>query len=451
MNRIKVLHITPHLGGGVGRVLLNYLRFAGTNPYFAHMVACLDYANPNAKAKADIFGLNLYDLLAKDVPMLNGIISKADIVLVHWWNHPLLFDFLVRNELPPCRMAMWSHISGFNLPNIFTSKILAYPDMFVFTTPVSYKTQAFDALAPQIQDKIRVVWSTAGVEHVSGTCDFSNKKSGKFNVGYIGTVDYCKLHPGYLDICSRIDIPNVHFWVCGGHDEKNICQQALEMGMNQKMTFTGYVDDILGYLSKFDVLGYPLAPYHYGTCDQVLAESMACGVVPVVLANRMESYMIRNRETGIVAKDEQDYIKAVQQLYHDVRLRADLSAKAVEYARKTFTLEKLDQEWSLIFERLMKDNKEAKKWDIKGSRTKLQSSDVFLESLGEQGQIFASCCNAKTVNERDLWLEKIGSLGSLPSWHTSTKGSVHHYSRFFPQDDRLTLWRDAMLNCKQDK
>jgi len=24
MNKIKTLHITPHLGGGVGRVLLNY-------------------------------------------------------------------------------------------------------------------------------------------------------------------------------------------------------------------------------------------------------------------------------------------------------------------------------------------------------------------------------------------------------------------------------------------
>ena len=54
MNKIKILHITPHLGGGVGRVLLNYLSKVKDDNCFIHQVACLDYA---------IDGVSIYMIL----------------------------------------------------------------------------------------------------------------------------------------------------------------------------------------------------------------------------------------------------------------------------------------------------------------------------------------------------------------------------------------------------
>ena len=43
LEKNTVLHITPHLGGGVGRVLLNYLTKVKNNGRFSHEIACMDY------------------------------------------------------------------------------------------------------------------------------------------------------------------------------------------------------------------------------------------------------------------------------------------------------------------------------------------------------------------------------------------------------------------------
>ncbi len=441
---IRILHITPHLGGGVGRVLLNYLKFVKKDSSFFHETACLDYANGQAKNEAAAYSFVLKEKMAWDIPGLKSMVADADIVLVHWWNHPLLFDFLVRNDLPPCRLAFWSHISGFHPPNVFTEKILNYPDIFVFTTPVSYKAESFLNIDVKDPDRITSVWSTAGVGHVAAVSPVPHDR---FNVGYIGTVDYCKLHPGFLDLCARIDIPDVHFFVCGGPSHGQISQAASEKKLNQKMTFTGHVDDIVPYLSKFDVLGYPLAPYHYGTCDQVLAESMAAGVVPVVLQNPMEAYIVQNHKTGLIAQDEPGYVKAIEKLYHDPQLRIELSQKAQQYAKRTFTLDKLNQDWGKVFETLLKSGKAVKKWPHHLSFSKITARDIFLESLGGYADLFWSYSRTRTADGKARWLEKIALLGNLPSFQAATKGSVHHYRYFFPDDPVLALWSDAMANA----
>src|ERR1035437_9919993 len=118
-----ILHITPHLGAGVGTVVLNYLSHVSKSPFFEHQVICLDYANPQAIKNAKKVGFSLMGDMSKKEEEVLGLIAEADLVLIHWWNHPLLYDFLVREELPPSRIIFWGHISGFNPPNNFTDKI----------------------------------------------------------------------------------------------------------------------------------------------------------------------------------------------------------------------------------------------------------------------------------------------------------------------------------------
>jgi len=360
-NAIKILHITPHLGGGVGKVVLNYLSKVKDDYYFVHQVACLDYINENALDVAKNIGLMLFDKMAGKKQQLLKMIAEADIVLIHWWNHPLVYDFLVRTQLPPCRLVMWSHNSGFCPPGVYTDKILTYPDVFVFTTPVSFETKEVQNLSDEQKKILRVVWSTGGAEHVKLV---KPKEHSGFNIGYIGTVDYAKIHPNFLNICNKVNIPDVKFIVCGGSSEKEIKKEAEKLGIAEKFNFTGLVSDITEYLSIFDIFGYPLAPYHYGTCDQVLAESMAAGVVPVVLQNQMEKYMVKDGITGIVAKSEIDYIQAIQTLYNNKILRNSLSRNAREYAVKFFSVDKMAREWEVIFKEALAIPKTQKKWNI---------------------------------------------------------------------------------------
>jgi len=439
--KIKVLHITPHLGGGVGTVVLNYLSKVKDSRSFIHRVVCLDYANQNAIETAKNVGFSLSDNMSKKKPKLLNLIANSDIVLIHWWNHPLLYDFLVRTQLPPCRLVIWSHNSGFHPPGIFTEKILVYPDLFIFTTPLSYKTKEVQNLSAEQGKSLRVIWSTGGVEHVK---HIEPKKHSGFNIGYIGTVDYAKLHPDFLKICQKINVPDVKFIVCGGPSEKEIKKKAEKLGIVKKFDFTGPISNIRDYLAIFDVFGYPLSPYHYGTCDQVLQEAMAAGVVPVVLANPMESYMVQNGVTGIVAKNEDEYIKALQNLYYNHELRNLLSKNAKKYAIHKFSLRKLINDWERVFNEVLIFPRKVRKWRIDKDKKDISPKDVFLESLGDYGKDFSSYCNAKNNKEKKEAIEKIKKLAKFPNWRSETKGTVHHYHSFFPQDKYLSLFSKIM-------
>lgn len=437
----KILHITPHLGGGVGKVLLNYLSKAKEDNSFAHKVACLDYANENAVKTAENIGIPLIDNMFKKKQKLLEMIADSDITLIHWWNHPLLYDFLVRERLPKSRIIIWSHISGFYPPQVFTKKILQYPDLFVFTTPISRETRKVKNLSKIQKKSLRVIWSTSGVER---TKLIKLKKHSGFNVGYIGTVDYAKMHPKFLNICARINIPDAKFIICGGSNEREIKKEAEKLNIAKKFTFTGPVLDIAEYLSIFDIFGYPLASYHYGTCDQSLQESMAAGVVPVVLKNQMEKYMVKNKVTGIVAKNENYYIKAVQILYKNKKLRNSLAQNAKKYAIKNFSLNKMAREWKIIFKEMLTIPKTVKKWAIAKKSNKIRPSDVFLESLDDYGKNFTLYLKNKTKGE-----EKIKKLAQSANWQSKTKGTTHHYNFFFPKDSYLLSWSQLMKKNNQ--
>ena len=444
----KIIHITPHLGGGVGKVILNYLAKVKNDPSFKHKVICLDYANQKAVDSAKNICLGLSDKMSGQGKRLSEMIAKADIVLVHWWNHPLLYDFLVRMHLPPCRLIIWSHIAGFSPPNNFTNKIIEYPDLFVFTTPVSFETEEVKNLFDKQKKILRVVWSTGGIKHVKNVKPKAHKG---FNVGYIGTVDYAKLHPNFLDICNKVNIPDVKFIVCGGQNEKEIKKEAEKMGIAEKFNFTGPVSDITKYLSTFDIFGYPLAPYHYGTCDQTLQESMAAGVVPVVLANPMESYMVKDGVTGIVAKDKDEYARALKDLYRDSEGRNFLSKDAKKYALETFSLGKMVNEWDKIFNEALTFPKTIKKWEIDKGSSEITAKDVFLEALGGYGKDFIFYCNAKTAKEKKIAIKKIKKLAESVNWQSETRSTAHHYHYFFPDDKYLSFWSQLMKNNKSKK
>lgn len=440
VNKQKILHITPHLGGGVGRVVLNYLVQVKDNCEYIHEVICLDYANDNAVAAAKKIDLKLSDNMAGSPALLKAI-AQADAVLIHCWNHPLLYDLLVRSELPTSRVIMWSHVSGFHPPYVFTEKIFGYPDLFVFTTPLSHDTVEAKSLSAGQRESLHVVWSTGGVEHVKHVKPRQHKG---FNIGYIGTVDYCKMHPAFLKMCSKINIPGVKFIVCGGSKEKELAQEAERLGIAAKFKFTGQVPDIAPYLAEFDVFGYPLAPHHYGTCDQVLAESMACGIVPVVMANRMESHIVKDGITGIVAQNQQEYIQGIERLYSDPELRSYLSANARAHALKHFSLESIEQAWAEVFKKIMLLPKTAKKWKIKHGDAAISAKDVFLESLGVHGAPFKQYCEAKNEEEKNKATRAIVKLLESPLWQAETKGTVYHYNAFFPEDNHLATWTQLM-------
>lgn len=439
----KILHLTTHLGGGVGSVVLNYLEGTANDENFSHRVICLGYADEHAVSTLKKAGVPLMDRMSSDHKEILTQIADSDIVLIHWWNHPLLSDFLMREQLPPSRVIFWSHIVGSTAPNNFTEKLLTYPDLFVFTNPLSYEVKEVKELDAEHKKRLRDIWSTGTVNHVTS---LKFKKHDGFNIGYIGTVDFAKMHPDFLEISDRVNIPDVRFIIIGPPNGKQMSEEAKRLGIGDKFNFTGFISEAekWEYLSTFDVFGYPLVPGHYGTCDLALQEAMATGVVPVVFANPMERCMVQDRVTGIVARDKDEYVRALEELHRNPDLRHKLSKNAREYAINTFSLKKMTSDWDETFHKILNLPKTLRKWDMEKKPEDITPKDIFLESLGHHGGPFTSYCTATNDEERATALVKIRELAKLPAWQSETKSSVHNFNSFLPNDPFLSFWSHYM-------
>ena len=438
-----ILHITPHLGGGVGSVLLNYLRKVNGNPYFLHKVLSLEYANEKALLASKTVGFSLMDKMSSDHDGLLTAISEADVILIHWWNHPLLYAFLVRETMPPARIIFWSHISGFHAPYVFNEPALNYPDLFVFTSPLSLEVAEIKNLREERQKALRVIWSTGGIEHVATV---QPKPHAGFKIGYIGTVDYGKMHPHFLKMSTMVKIPDAQFVVCGGPSEKQIQEESMQYGMGERFVFTGQISDVNNYLSEFDVFGYPLAPYHFGTCEQSLGESMAAGVPPVVMANRTECYIVDDGVAGIVAANEEAYVQAIEVLYRNPDLRQRLSDNARKAAKQKYSIDLMVNRWEKVFNEALSLPKTKRQWKGRYRGKNVSPANIFLESLGEYGKKFMNSLNAHDENDKKAARDGIRKLYmSSHLWRSSTRGTANHYHFFFPEDKDLKLWGD--LTC----
>jgi glycosyltransferase involved in cell wall biosynthesis len=148
-------------------------------------------------------------------------------------------------------------------------------------------------------------------------------------------------------MCEKINIPGVKFVVCGGSKHEEIKKEA-----SSKISFKGDVRDVKAHLSTFDVFGYPLQAEHFGTCEQALGEAMAAGIPPVVMANPSEWFIVDHGVTGLITSNEEAYIKAIEQLYHDKKLRQKLSDNARIAAKYHYASERMINDWEEVFDEL---------------------------------------------------------------------------------------------------
>lgn len=420
----KILHISPHLGGGVGKVLLNYLKNTKSNNEYSHNIFCLDFINDNAKNILDTEMIPYKEEISKNIKLLIDTIEFSDIVVIHWWNHPLLFELLVKYKLPSCRLIFWSHVSGKQVPQIFSHKLFDYANKFIFTTPISFLTH--EAKTYENQEKLSSIWATAGIDYVE---NIERKEHKEFNIGYIGTLDFSKMYSNFIELCSKINIPNVKFIVCGeGCDKNKLIQQTKDLKIEDKFIFTGFVDDITPYLEIIDIFAYPLNQNHYGTCDQVLVEAMGVGIPCIVFENDMERYMIHNSYNGFVVKNEKEYVSSIEKLYQNNVYKRILEKNAKESTKQKYNIQYLEKEWNETFSNILNFPKTKKQWFGKFSGEKVQGFEIFLESIGNYSEIFETN-NSTTIQ----------NLLKEPNWSSNTKGTPKHYKRFF-DDKTLEKW-----------
>jgi glycosyltransferase involved in cell wall biosynthesis len=446
---MNILHITPHLGGGVGTVVRGYLGHVLSVGSDTHSVLALDTLNNDSRNFLRRIGCAWTDEAFDKVEEMDAQIAHADVVLVHWWNHPLLQMILMGHSLPACRVLLWAHISGVPSPNNFTKFIIDYADRLVFTTPLSFHAPEIQALPATQRNRITSIWSTAGVAPLKQRLNErqrNNDAGHQSIVGYTGNLDYTKLNSKFLPACSQLATDGVRFTVIGPLTNA-FRKDYAESTIKSVMEITGYVDEDTKFtrMADFRVFGYPLARHHYGTCDQTIQEAQALGVPPVVLNNPMESHMVVHGRTGLIARDITEYCKYVSLLLSDDVLHAELSNNAANFAHSEYSIEKMAWQWQQAFDGVMTVPKSVKHSLAVLTNRTFNPVDVFIASLGNHCGVFEAYRCATTEVEKDRARAQISCLQALDNWSSPTKSTATHYSTFFPQDPWLKAWSALTL------
>lgn len=409
----KVAHVTVHLGGGIGSVLMNWI---DTDKINKHKIFCLNN-NYYSSYDKELVKENLRN---NKEELFKGM-DESDIVVVHYWNHPYLFEYLLYPDLPKCRMCIWSHVSGLRAPYVFPKKLIDFCDRLIFSSPISYKADNIRNLKDN--NKLGHIWTTGNIDKYLDVKPIPHEG---FNIGFVGTLDYSKLHPNFINFCSKIDIPDVKFIMCGGGcDLQKIKQQVKERGLESKFVFTGVIDDVRPYLAIIDVFGYPLNPDHFGTCEQVLGEAIAAGIIPIVMKNPAEEYILFQSLVKFICHDEEEYIHNIKLLYRDRHKRESIVNLIKDHVTKLYDSGNMVRAWNKIFDSL--SEKQNHKWEMDQDKDRSKGYNIYMESLGEYGKILEQGSVTKIL---DLFNSNL-------QWRSSSKGSPRQYLDAFPDDKNL--------------
>jgi len=325
--QIRVLHIIEQLRpGGPLQALIAARKQSRLRGSIEHHIVSLGPADHRASAQAAAVGIA--DTGEPTAAALRELMIAADIVQVHFWNSPAIHTLLV-GDLPPIRLCLWCHVNGAAAPHIIPRWLLERSDKVVATAASTLDLPAFRT--PELPTAV-LVQSTADFTRLSG---LKLVPHDAFQVGYIGNIDFGKLHESFVSMCAAVDVPSVRFLIGGyGAAMQEVKHQAHKLGVSDRFEFHGYVEDVRPILAQLDVFGYPLTSDSFATAELSLQEAMYAGVAPIVFAVRGPNRIVANGKTGIVVASQSEYVSAIEWLYHNPNQRRILGKNAASYMRQ---------------------------------------------------------------------------------------------------------------------
>lgn len=433
----RVLNIIESISlGGAARTVFGTSKYSTQLGGHQHALVSLapHKDDPAAYAIAAESGIEI--LRPANYSELLCMIEQHDIVLLQWWNSPEMDNF-IRTQLPSCRLAAWIHVGGHHDPQGIPEQLISLVDFAIAGSPYTYESASFTKLPAEIR--------AAKTTMVYDATDFARLLPVKkvphegFNVGYIGTVDFSKMHPHYVRMSAAANIPGARFIICGpGGEQETLQRQAREMGRSADFDVRGMVQDICPVLSVLDAYGYPLCEDNYAAAELNLQEVMFCGIPPVVFPYGGVRYLVVNDFTGYIVHSEREYAQALEHLYRSPIDRARIGRNAAEYARQIFGAEHAARKFNPVLDLMLCSEKRARaSFTVPAAETAQLSIGAarFLESLcGSRAAFSATIRPADTPSLLHADQQVMGATALMK------RGGVKSYRRFHQADPFLCFW-----------
>lgn len=378
---------------------------------------------------------------------LRELLANADIVQVHFWNSPALYSFL-RQGIGDCRLTIWCHVNGCYAPHVIPLALFQQAHSVLATTSITLSLPRHREFRKEHPDRFFSIPGGADFSRLDG---YKAKVHDGFNIGYVGRVDPSKIHPEFVEICSRLQIPSARYVVRGDGDYKlNLSQKANEMGIQEKFSFQSHMDDIKEALHDLDVFGYPLHPYNSCTSELVVQEAMFAGIPPVLMSDGGAAKLVKNGKNGIVVSNSKDYVLAIQFLANHPTFRVQLGQQASLDARSKFGAVRTAALMDMHYEKLLQSPKRNIGPLSVTKLTEDQSlSDFgahsFIESLdGVDDQNFLISLKESGINKSIYKAEEL-----IGSSSPAMQDVILQYRMFYPLDRYLRLWSGLVFASRK--
>ena len=429
---MKILHIAAHLGAGAGKAVSGIAISDKSNK---HKIILLDRPEKyDHIKKCEQNGIEVK--ICPTAEEERDEVLKADVVVVNWWHHPLTYRMLANIEKVPSRLILWAHINGLNYPELKPDFISCF-DACIFTSSASYENKGWKEQEKKtICENVPVVYGMGDFQPEG----FSPKEKYEVNqkkirIGYVGSLDYAKLHPDFVQwLKAAVEENRNIYFELAGDVTRSLEHDVIESGIAEHVRFLGFREDIRDILAGWDAFVYLLNPYNFATTENALLEAKACGLPIVASDGIVERTIIQDGEDGILVRDKSSFVTELNRLLKSYELRKVLGEKAREDV-----IEKYDIERNILrFDRI-----------VDGVARNDRKKHEFSEIAGnEPFEWFLSGCSPEDVNkiEHLSEIEQAGMddeevrqevLSLKDIFKGNAKASVSQYHEYFPEDRRL--------------
>lgn len=383
----KILHITPHLGGGVGKAISTLILNDKVN---LHKVVCLE--EPKSKKFYNLIKKKVS--ITKNAQLIKKELKKFTIFQIEYWPHPLLYKILIELGRIDKQILFWCHFSGRG--NLKFNKELIRSDILkVLTTPISKKI---------IKKNFSIISSATVLEDKKKKIISTKKK----NFFYVGSLHPAKIHNEFLNVVLKNIKYLEEFDIYGENNLTTKYKKIVNKNkdLKNKIKVFGFQNNIIDIYKKYRYLVYLLNKDHYGSAENVLIESMGMGVVPIVLNNDAEKTIIKNNYNGIVLPSVDSLKKLLMKIRKKKFPYLKIRNNCIYHAKKKYSQRLLVKKFNLIYLKLSKYKKE-------NDFRKFFNMDPFV--------FYKSISNKKIVLNND----------------SSNKSSLKHFLKHFPKDKNL--------------
>jgi len=339
---MRILHVTPHLGGGVGKA---HAALSAVLPEIVQQTFVL-LETPRERRYVDMVeAAGARVLTADNLAHVASLARESDIVQFEFWNHPRMFECLAWAEFPAMRSVFWSHISGITRP-LIQPALIAEAARFVFTTEASLASASVAALRRKMLKKASVINSGFGFPNATPRI----ARGPVPGISYLGTVDFVKMHPGFFDAIDALGDDRVRVAVWGEVDPQGaVAARARAMRYPNRVEFMGPTSDPEAALANAAIFFYPLQREHHGTAENALVEAMSLGLAPLVLDNPAEKAIIRDGQTGFIASSIEEIGSLLEMLLLLPDVREKISCNAIRAMAQTRTPTMSAQDFMILW------------------------------------------------------------------------------------------------------